>query len=220
VCRSRGEQVWINEHFEIGFVPVIVPEAQRAAVESLVGTPVVARGRVADAAPVGREAPPADATECPGQQWRSDWVRGPDGVRSRRSDGPGIAAFEVDRVEPFAGLTAARNGETIDVELVNPLTRSLAGPVELVAHYEGCYGKPGTRTHTGRADGGLAPRETIALAAPVTMTDPDDASLGRRRGRGTHRADSIEVRATGDGIYFDLDVPLSALGDIAVECPK
>lgn len=86
-------------------------------------------------------------------------------------------------------------------------------------HYEGCYGKPGTRSQTATADKGLVPGETVAGRFPITVTDHDDPRLGGRRGKGEHRAHSVEIRASGKNVYFDADIPLSMYG-IDVDCPK
>ncbi len=219
VCPKAGEDRWINVHYQVGFVPVIVSDADRAGLDALRGKLAVVYGQVADKGPPRDEQPPADAVECPPEQWRSDWVRGPDGVRMRRSDGPGIAAFAVERVEPFTGLSAGIDGNGITVELQNMLKQPLAAPVELVAHYEGCYGKPGTRTETATAEGGLVTGERLSFSFPTMTTDHDDPRLGGRRGKGEHAAHSIEIRASGKNVYFDADVPLSVYG-IAVDCPK
>ena len=219
VCRAKGDPTWINVHYQVGFVPVIVSEADTRAIEVLLGRPAVVYGHVADQGPPRDEHAPADAVECPAEQWRSDWVRGPDGVRSRRSDGPGIAAFSVSRVAPFAGLGAARDGDSITVELENTLEQPLTAPVELIVHYEGCYGKPMGRTQTAKAEAGLEPGKALAHDFSTMFIDDEDSRLGGRRGRGEHRADSVEIRASGKNLYFDADVPLSVYG-LNVDCPK
>jgi len=220
VCRVEGDDSWINVHYEVGFVPIIVPDGQRIPMEALIGKPVVVYGTVADDAPARTEQPPAGAVKCPEQQWRSDWVRGPDGVRSRRNDGPGIAAFTVGSVEPFSGLGAVRKGDEIHVELENTLKQPLAAPVELVVYYEGCYGKPGVRTETVAAQAGLEPGKSLSGDFPTITTDRGDPALGGRRGKGAHTASSVEIRAKGENVYFDVDVPLFVYGGIAVDCPK
>lgn len=213
VCREGQPEAWLDPHMEIGFTRLV--SGAPIAAGSL---PTIAHGQVLASAPAAPVAAPADAVPCPQAQMRSDWVESPDGFRVRRGDGPGIAAFEVARTEPFEGLRVALAGDELELRLVNTLPRALAGPVTVSVHYEGCYGKPGTTTRTLVAEAGLEP------GAELSGRLPSHAREERVRGRGhdetaIHAADSVSIEARGDDIHFDFDVQLDALG-AAVTCPR
>ncbi len=214
VCDAAGNERWINRHQQIGFTRVTSAKPLPAG-----SVPVVAHGRPLAEAPIGTEPMPDDAAPCPQAQMRDDWVETPEGMRVRRGGGPGLAAFAVDRVVPFAGLTATLEGDdALRVRFENTLDRTLEPPVEIIVHYEGCYGKPGATSRAFPNPGGLVP------GAAVEETLPTFDYRERVRGRGVddtarHRASSIEVRAKGANVHFDFDVDLDALG-VKVECDE
>jgi hypothetical protein len=102
-------------------------------------------------------------------------------------------------------------GEELVLSLENPLDASLSG-VALHVHYEGCYGKP--MSHTEKRElGNLAGKAKASANVPLTFSE----SRGDRTR--LHVPHSVQVLASGEGVYFDLDVRLSALG-ATQSCPK
>ena len=191
-CREGAWEIeWHHLFWEAGFVPLVGDDA---AIEPHHGKPVLVRGRPADASPHSRPLPPGYTSDrCPIPQMRSDMVESPDGMRLRRHERP-LDAFEVASIEPFTGLAVTRDGDRAVLKLTNTLGTALS-EVELVAHYEGCYGKPGTKT----------------VRAGVAALDPD-ASF--------YRLFSVELRAKGDRVWFDFDARLSELGAEPIQCPE
>jgi len=217
VCGANYKESWINKFRQVGFVRAVATPELDAELKAQMGKPVVARGRVTDRIPEGTEQPPAEIGECPQYQMRSDWVVTAGGMRIQRSPSPALPAFEVARVEPFDGLRAEIDGTELKVELTNTLGVALANPVEVIVHYEGCYGKPGTEYRRLFGKQGLAPGEKLSGAVPL-ITEADRVPGNPRATRG-HSAYSIEVRAKGADVYFDLDVSVHALG-ADVKCPQ
>jgi hypothetical protein len=199
---ERGR--WVDLHPTVGFVPLIAGGAALSAAERLQGQIVIAEGRVREGRPA--TIPPGTARCSFPIQMRSDWVQSVEGVRVKRQQAP-LAAFAVSKLSVFHGLTATRSGSELSVKLENRLGRSLRAPVVLRAHYEGCYGKPGTSSRERRAEQGLAPGAVLEARLPVFEDLPDTA-----RGRRQHLISSIEIAASGDRIWFDLDVELHRLG--------
>lgn len=217
VCFGDGQETWINKFRQIGFVRVVAGDAIEAQLVEAMGTPVVAHGRITDRVPAGGEQPPGERGECPQYQMRSDWVLTSSGMRIRRGESPAMKAFEVDRVEPLTGLSARIEGEQLKVSFTNELGVALDAPVELVVHYEGCYGKPGSDSRTLVANEKLLPGATLAGTVPL-ITEADRVP-GNPKGTRDHRAYSVELRASADGVYFDLDVSVRQLG-ADVQCPQ
>jgi hypothetical protein len=210
ICDGRGNEEWVDLYYLAGFTPLVLDDAMTRAVAALHKRPVIVEGHV--------QSPPAtepvpNAAECPQYQARSDWVFTSEGVRIPRGTraAEGVAA---ERVRAFEGLRVARAGAKLQLWLTNPFDVPLAEKLAITVHYEGCFGKPGTDAQTSVRDAALAPGQVWHVEAPALLEDPQQP-----RGRQMFRADSIEVRAAGEGIAFDFDAALHELGLPGVQCP-
>lgn len=214
VCKDgeppdRGR--WVDVHPVVGFVPLIAGQQLNAGAESLYGKPVAVHGRVREGRPLVPE--PGTAPCMFPMQMRSDYVNSPDGMRVQRKPQP-LAAFAPSRIAHYDGLSARATDAGVEVTFVNRLGRALTSPLVLRAHYEGCYGKPGTAEIERRAEQGLADGKSFTTTFPRIETRSD-----RPERRQVHSLASIEVDASGDRIWFDLDVGISALG-VKLSCDE
>jgi hypothetical protein len=211
VCDARGHETWVDLHYVVGFTPLVLEEATSPAVAALHRRPAIVVGRVQ--APPSSTAVPS-AGECPAYQMRSDWVLTAEGVRIPR--GPRAAeGVAVERAAPFEGLKVARAGDMLTLALTNPFDVPLEGELVLTVHYEGCFGKPGADVRSSTRPDPLPPGETWQVEAPALLHD-----AAGQPGRQLFRAHSIEVRAAGKGIAFDLDAAFHELGAQGVACPR
>ncbi|MCC6523470.1 MAG: hypothetical protein IT373_12500 [Polyangiaceae bacterium] len=207
--RARNDPHFTARFFSAGFVPLL---GALDAVRALHGRPAVLFGRPSTRPPAPEIRIPEPHVDCMPIQARSDWVPSPDGILVRRDAGPALAGFEVRAARPFAGLAAKLAGTGVRVAVDTPLAVPLAS-LALVAHYEGCYGKPGTTSRTvGLGD--LAPHGHAEAAVEVFDVEADAP-----QGRSDHVLASLALHAATEGIYFDLDVPVRALG-LDLECPE
>jgi hypothetical protein len=211
ICDARGHETWVDLHYVVGFTPLVLDEATSPAVAALHRRPANVVGRV-QALPPSAAVP--SGGECPVHQMRSDWVLTAEGVRIPR--GPRAAeGVGVLRVAPFEGLQVARAGDTLTLALTNPFDVPLEGELVLTVHYEGCFGKPGADVRSSTRPDPLPPGETWQVEAPALVHD-----AAGQPGRQVFRADSIEVRAAGNGIVFDFDAAFHELGAQGVACPR
>ena len=82
--------------------------------------------------------------------------------------------------------------------------------LDITAHYEGCYGKPGTRETSSAI---TLPREGAATVGfPLVAEEPPQEALLRE-----HVLEAVRIVGTAEGIHFALSVPLHELG-IENEC--
>lgn len=198
LCDGSEQGRWIDLHHEIGFVRAVGGPDLGA----LEGRPVVAEGH-----PILEQEPvvPRHTGPCPPpMQLRADWIEGPRSVRVKRAEPP-FPAFRVQAVRPFEGLEARLVDGTLEVEVRNALRRELED-VRVVVHYEGCHGKPGTRSRT-EGVGSLAPGIVTKLAFPVRLRDPEAPPW-----RSTYRAHSVRLEASTPGVTFDLDLGVGSDG--------
>ena len=206
LCKSFDQADWRDVHLRAGLVRL---EGNVSELDGLRGEPVILFGSVVKD---GKPDLPRDPGTCLPIQRRSDWIDGPDGLILEREEAPGIASFRVRAGRRFEHLTARVDGETLALELTNPLDVPLERAALLV-HYEGCYGKP--MTHTERLElGTLGPGAKKSASAPGTAA----VTRGSRSGLAHHPV-SVQVTGRAERVYFDLDVPLEKLG-AALPCPK
>ena len=135
----------------------------------------------------------------------------PDGFRSRRGNEPELGVVHVEQAEVIAPIEARSKAETVGFTVTNPFDAPLRDAV-LVAHYEGCYGKPmaATREH---------PLGTLKPGATRAEVDVQRI-VEREHARGSnHRLDSVQLLGEVDGGALDLDVRTATLG-AEVECPQ
>lgn len=212
-CPNGSEFEWLDVRSTLGFIPT-----GGLSLEPWMGKVVLATGEAGARPPSSTDIQPA---ECPLMQMRSDWTNSPKGIRVDRGKHPGIEYFTVTSVEPLEELAVVRGGEELLVRFTNPLPFALQR-VGLVAHYEGCYGKPGSteRSQEGKP---LAPGETIDARFPIIAEveadhDPRKGGLPAK----VHLIDSIQldVEAAADAptVHVDLDAQVSAFG-LDLTCP-
>jgi hypothetical protein len=204
-CPTWDDEAWSDVHWRAGLVRL---EGNASGAEKLAGKPVLLFGEVAK-----RGAPelPQVSETCPPVQSRSDWVDAPDGTILKRDGGPGIAAFRVRASQTISPLQARHTGNTLTIELVNPLDVAIEAAA-ITVHYEGCFPKP--MPHGERRELGQLARGAKAQAVvPAFATDVPPQNENR------YRPMSVQVHGTAPDVYFDLDLSLSALG-VELACPK
>jgi hypothetical protein len=202
---------WIELRPQLGFTSIWNTNEEQIA--SLLGKPAIATGR--EAAAPQRPALDVPLTPCPEMQMRSDWRMGPHGMRVRHGNGSGITSFKVQMLRELTELRARVEGDQVIIEFENPVPSKLED-VKLVLHYEGCYGKPGSRNETFDA-GDLDRGATASHGFPTFGEKVEDAPNVRGR-KGRHAAHSLRITATSDEAAFDFDVKLRNLG-AQVDCP-
>jgi hypothetical protein len=208
-CDGTWESEWVDPHHEVGFTRLIPVEG--VDLTAWEGKLVVVRGR---AAPLPKSTV-ASTGECPPRQARSDWIFAKNGVRLRR-DWPQAhpAAMTAAAVTAFDGLTVRRDGDSLHLRFTNTLPGVPLDSVELVVHYEGCYGKPNTRTRHAKL-GMIAPGAHVDAALPSLDIDED---MGR--GRAVHRAWSVQATCMNAEVLFAVDASLGLFEAGRVECPE
>jgi hypothetical protein len=210
-CPGGGyDRTWLSVRPTIGRVSVSGPDD--AVLDPLMDQPVLALGQPGEPPPrdAGGE-PPAVGESCLPAQMRSDWQLNPRGMFIERGAAPALQHLRMEAVRPLHELRAKQDGDHIVVTLTNPLPVALA-EVELRAHYEGCFGKPGTRSEaTVIGDLGVGAQ----ASARIPMLS---ASAGAPAGRREFRAYSIQLVGRGEGVVIDLDVSFDRLG-VGVKCP-
>lgn len=210
-CPGGGyDRTWLWVRPTIGRVSVSGPAD--AVLDPLMDQPVLALGQPGEPPPREANGEPSPTIEmCLPAQMRSDWQLTPRGMFIERSAAP-LQHLRMAAVRPLHELRAQQNGDHIVVTLTNPLPVALAD-VELRAHYEGCFGKPGTRSEA-TVIGELGVGAQASARIPI-LSD----SAGAPAGRGEFRAYSIQLVGSGDGVVIDLDVSFDRLG-VGVDCPE
>lgn len=216
-CPGGGyNPTWLDVRPMLGFV-----EAGGAAtqnLESLMDQPVLARGTSMAApqrAPLGIDVQP-----CPLVQMRGDWVNTPRGIRVQRTSPPNIEHFHVTSVRRLDELAVTREGEELVVSFRNPLEFTLID-VQLVMHYEGCYGKPGSASVAGdpiELAPGAAVEQRFALIVEREPIGPRKGGPSAREHRAADLVLTVGEQREGATVHADLSVSLRDLG-IAFDCP-
>ena len=221
-CGADGQHKWDDEHWEVGFVRLEVPDGMKLG--KLEGQAVVVTGKPTAAKPAPapeyvhaavalNPKPDGPGIECPMYQMRSDWVIGKNGMRIMRGRSAGLPALlKVEKARPFDGLDLEVHGPDLSVTFTNTFKSTLKG-VKLKLHYEGCYGKPGTDTRT-ESLGDLAAGDNRTLLFP-TIVDEDQGKWGIRH----HRAYSIQVLSSSGDVLFDCDLSMASFSVTGIECP-
>lgn len=223
VCEAETfEETWIRKYWQVGWTPLVSEPALDAKLATLPGRVVKVTGRAVDGPPTyhGPSEPPAKLGMCSQHQMRSDWRLTPEGIRIPRGHGPEFAAFEVTSVEVVRPLETAvpEDGEQVAVTVHNPFETDLRG-VELIGHYEGCYGKPGATAKTVKVGKLAATDASGPHRLPTLIEDADKNPRGRN-----YALRSLELKAAAprgpvaDGAWLDLEVAASQLG-LHLECP-
>jgi len=205
LCDGSRDGKWIDLRHEIGFVRAL----GEVALAEYEGRALVAEGQRVSSY---ESEVPEHTGECPmPMQMRSDWVEGPSGIRVRRADRP-FPAFRVRSVRPFDGVAARLVGDVVTISVRNTLGRALEDVV-VTLHYEGCFGKPGTRQQTAVL-GALAPGQAGEVSLPGWHHDEDGP-----RGRSDYRGWSLRLGTSTAGVTFDLDLHLHRLG-VEIDCER
>jgi len=208
-CTGSWDSEWVDPHHEVGFVRLV--PVKGVDLKAWEGKLVMVRGVPAP--------PPVVVVkhtgECPGRQARNDWIFAKNGVRLQRTwPQPHPAAFTALEVKAFDGLTVRRDGETLHLRFTNPFEDITLDSVEVQIHYEGCYGKPGTRTRHAKL-GMVAPGAYVDVEQPTIAIDEDGP-----RGRIVHKAWSVQATCLSEGYNFALDAPLRLFESGGVDCPE
>lgn len=211
-CPGGGfERTWLSVRPTVGRVSVSGPDD--AVLEPLMDAPVLALGQPGDPPPRTASPEPAPTIErCLPAQMRSDWRMTPRGMLIERGGEPSLPHLRMEAIRPLRELAARKDGDHVVVTLQNPVPVALAG-VELRAHYEGCFGKPGSHAES-TVIGDLGVGAQASARVPLLTQSP-----GAPEGRHEFRAHSIQLLGRGEGVVIDLDVPFGDLG-VPVECPR
>lgn len=213
LCSEPYEVHWVDRTWAVGFVPLVHDPAHHDSIAKLEGSVVKVFGVATDAPTTIHEGDPRPekTVMCGELQMRSDWELWPKGTRARRDDGPDLAKLRVESIEVVEPFGGALHDDDVWFSVTNPFEREVKDAT-LVAHYEGCYGKPGTAVER---------RPLGTLEAGATLEDiPVPQISMRKMARGqAHRLDSVQLIGTVEGGAFDLDVQIDTLG-IDVTCPK
>lgn len=213
LCTEPYEVHWVDRSWAVGFVPLVHDAALGATVEKLEGKVVRVSGLATNEPATLHEGDPRPEATVPcGQvQMRSDWELWPKGTRARRGEGPELAGFRIEAVEAVVPFRGSLREDDAWFSVTNPFDRQLR-EATLVAHYEGCYGKPGTAVER-------RPLGTIEAGATLEEISVPQISM-RKMSRGhEHRLDSIQLVGTVESGALDLDVEVRSLG-LDVGCPK
>lgn len=213
LCAESYEAVWVERTWAVGFVPLVHESGLSDTIAKLEGSVVKVSGTATNESPTVHGGDPAPETTviCGEVQMRSDWELWPKGTRARRGDGPDLAKLRIDAIEVAQPFRGALREDEVWFSVTNPFEYELQDAT-LVAHYEGCYGKPGH----------MAQRRPLGrIKAGATLEDiPVPQIAMRKMARGQdHRLDSVQLTATVESGALDLDVQIDTLG-FDVECPK
>lgn len=195
---------FVNAYWTVGLVPLHTTPAQEQELAALRGKPVLVTGTPEAGPPAITRVEPEP---CPVMQMRSDWIDSPDGIVMQRR-APPLRGLRLASARAWTGLGAAIAGRHLSVKLEADLGGATLSDAELVVHYEGCYGKPGSQQKDFQL-GEIGPRSGAGAAT----------ELVRRDGSHDYVAASVELRGRSEGLHVALDVPLGALGVTPPDCP-
>ncbi len=213
VCDGAGRETWVRRYYATGFVPLRFDARWASRMVEFKGRTVAVTGFVTAEPPTIHDdgsSPKGTGMLCPVYQMRSDYELWPDGVRRRRSPSPVAGTFQLVDLTVERPIEARTLGTDALIEIKNPFGRPVR-EATLVAHYEGCYGKPGA-SREPRALGDLAPD---GRAGPVVVPLRVERPAGSER---FHRLLSLELQGDVDDGWLDLDVDVASLG-VRASCP-
>ncbi|MBW2701460.1 MAG: hypothetical protein JRF33_11645 [Deltaproteobacteria bacterium] len=215
VCLGDQNEEWVDPHFEAGFVRLIPGAGVNLA--TLAGKLALLEGRVDP----NRHFPhPGHKGDCPGRQARMDWIFAKRGVRLLRSLAQGVIrpeSFNIAKAKSFTGLSVTRKGDRLKVRFTNTLPLALSD-VELLMHYEGCYGKPGTMVQS-KSFANLLTGKTVGAEFPVHLRRESGKNPRPGHDRSRHVAYSLQILSKDKVALFDLDIPLRQLLGQRPACP-
>jgi len=213
VCLGNQDEEWVDPHYEAGFVRLVT--RWDLTLKALEGKAALLWGKV----DTDKHFPhPGHKGHCPERQTRMDWILSKNGMRLLRKIPqlrPG--SFSVVRAQAFDGLGVKLDGEEILVTLTSHLPVDLSD-LELVVHYEGCYGKPDSVAKS-QSFGVLSAGKTVTARFPTRhRLEKNPGSLWPAEGRRDHVAYSLQLRSKDPRVLVDLDLPLSALLGKRLRC--
>jgi hypothetical protein len=212
-CPDGIGREWLDVQPLLGWTPTSGDAS--SDLDGLMDQPVLARG---SAGPAPERPPPSiEPVPCTiPMQMRSDWVNTPRGIRARRTSRTSAGHFHLTSVRRLDELKLEAVGEHVVASFENPLPFALTG-VQLRMHYEGCYGKPGTRRLESET-ATLQPGEVLKHEFPrYAEQDQPGFRKGDRQVRQHHVAALELAIAGGEGpaeakVWADLAVSLAWLG--------
>ncbi|MCO4763327.1 MAG: WG repeat-containing protein [Myxococcales bacterium] len=113
-------------------------------------------------------------------------------------------AIVATEIAPWHGLSVRERGDVIEVRVTNTFAH-LWPTLDVVLHYDGCMGKPGSMAKRQRADR-IAPGQSVVIRFPK--------HAGARR---DHRASAISLRVLRGRVIVDVTQALRRQG-IRVQC--
>ncbi len=206
LCDGSPNGKWVNHRHEVGYVHLLAGKLKLERFENL---PVIVKGRVVSS--YRRPVLSHTGASPPPMQMRADWTQGMTGMRIQRSPGPGFAAFKVQSIKPWTGVSITRKADKVLVSLRNELGLDLHH-LTLRLHYEGCYGKPGT---TARSES----RPVLRVGQMFKATFPILSYRALHGGKRAHRASAITLSGQTPGVALDFNWSLYKAG-AGVQCPR
>ena len=197
------KSVWSDLHWEVGWVRLDVDALALDTLDELEGEAVVVKGKVVTATPPSPTN--MGGSRCEMEQMRSDWVRGPTGVRMWSGAATTFSRLKATSVEQLSIVGAVEKG-ALKVTWKHPKG---VDPADLAfsMHYEGCFGKPNSHDSDawkGRSDA----KHALSRVFPLHY---GDRSKGKHE-RSSYGASTLRVRSTTAPVQVDLDLSIRKLG--------
>lgn len=207
VCGQHGQWMQVDPHYRVGFVRLLV-DHKRHQLKALLNTIVRIYGVPQRPVPTPRSQPRGH--NCPLEQRRSDWVPLGTGFAVRRMPVGTlmmVGGIRVRKIAPYRGASIVRtkNADSVVARFTNRFAVTLRD-LTLVAHYEGCYGKPGAFDRPLR----------VALLLPGKSVHFTADTRAVRRGR-NYRLSYFRVVHSDGPHNLDLDLSPWRFG-IDVSC--
>ena len=219
------DKKWVDPHFEIGFVPVVLSaEIDTSAYSQKM---VIATGTIDQSLPLKKLFIGSACSEE--AQSRGDWVWGQDGGVRVLHDVPAwmrprlkwnefeTPTFRVKSLKPFTGLQSKLSGQDAVATFTNTTDKELKN-LTLKAHYEGCYGKPMSamqeKTFPSVTVGG---KVTASFPQIFVKPRPQHSVPGDRD---QHALSSIQIVSENKDVWFDFDADVKTDLGLTIECPR
>lgn len=186
LCTGAEDQ-WVDPHYEVGFIRVIPPEKSKIKFDSYLDQLVIVMGEVDSL----YQVPPVQHTgNCQGGQAQAE-------IKVTK-----IPALKIKEIKKFEGLRVESTPEEVEVIFENSFLEDLKN-VKIIAHYEGCYGKP-MPGESSRIFKRLRKRESAFARFPKILQN--------------HAINSIQIYSSNQDILFDFDWPVKEGAEILKEC--
>ncbi len=206
------KETWSNLIPTAGLTPLVTNESVRKTWLDSVGAMVRFTGRISTELP----SLPLFPEPCMPMQMRSDWLYTPSGIVIDKAGLNYGSPLDASTFEVWDGLSMERKGDKIQASLTNKGFDRPLKDITLVAHYEGCYGKPGSTSRNAKSFD-LAQKATKTVEFPALLSDADKPVSPRHRPH--YRLVSVQVRSAMDDVVFLLDRSLYKHG-IDIDCEE